>query len=122
MASKSQGKEKGEATTFHREQQQLSVLREAVSLTREVAAAEMASWPVPTMRLALGWLPSMSAAEKERGQEVVRGYKAKHQKFAVTWGTDTESLGSFSAVQVQEYNTREKKKPQWCCPSSVTKV
>lgn len=37
--------------------------------------------------------------------------KAKHQKFTVTWGTDTESLGNFSAVQVQEYNAREKKTP-----------
>lgn len=65
-SQESQGKEKGEATTFHREQQQVSALREAVSPTREVAAAEMASWPVPTTRLALGWLPSMSAAERER--------------------------------------------------------
>ena len=62
----------------------------------------------------------MSAGEREgSGQEFVGDKKAKHQYLPVTWGTDTEreSLGHFSAVQVQEYNAREEKNQPGAAPA-----
>lgn len=127
VVSKSQGKEKGEATTFQREQQQGFRFQHWEKLSAQLGRWQQqrwCSWPVPTKRWPLGWLPGMSAGERERewGNRRLEEIKKQNTQSSPSLGAQIQNIWVISLLFRYRNTMPESKKPQWCCPSSVSEV
>lgn len=125
VMSKSQGKEKGEATTFQREQQQGFRFQHWEKLSAQLGRWQQQrwySWPIPTKRWPLGWLSSMSAAEREREDRRLWELKKQTTRISQSLGAQIQKVWVISLLFRYRNTVPERKKPQWCYWANVTKV